>query len=490
MRSNITFQKMTFPFTEVRWIVLVAFIAISFRITNAQVAINTDNSAPNASAMLDVKATGLGFLAPRMTFAQRPAAPATGLLIYQTDVDPGFYYYDGAAWQKVGRASSDYWQPNGSDIYFNAGKVSIGVTAAESHGLYTQNYVFGKGAVRGTDQSGTDIYAEGMLGVLTPDDLGAPVSVYNAGVLGIKPNNGANGAAVYGWNNDDNALNYGGLFATDGLGTTANYGLYSTASNAPENFAGYFKGRVKVEANSTGNDYPSPVLSSSVTHTDFYDSYALEGTSIPQPGYGFGLYATGGYRGVFGYGDGSTYTGSVIGVYGYCTGTAGTRYGVYGYGYNSGGSAIGVYGYASGTTTSWAGYFAGSTYVSTDLRIATTSAATGYVLSVNGKIACEEVLVQDAASWPDYVFDDNYSLMSLEDLEKSIEKNNHLPGLPSAGTVEEEGFELSVMQKKVLEKVEELTLYTIQQDKQIKALQQEMENLKKENASLKKAIRK
>jgi cell division protein FtsB len=78
--------------------------------------------------------------------------------------------------------------------------------------------------------------------------------------------------------------------------------------------------------------------------------------------------------------------------------------------------------------------------------------------------------------------------MSLDDLEKNIEKNNHLPGLPSAATVEEQGFELADMQKRVLEKVEELTLYTIEQNKQIKALQQEMEILKKENKDLKKAV--
>lgn len=489
MKSKCTISRFRVPFSGRKWLMILVVFAMSTGIAYSQVAINNDNSAPNASAMLDVKATGLGFLAPRMAFALRPAAPATGLLIYQTDVDPGFYYYDGAAWQKVGRASSDFWLLNGSDIYYNAGRVAIGGNTSEAHGLYVQNYNYGKGAVRGTDQNGANIYAEGMLGVLTPNDIGFPISIYNAGVMGIKPNNGANGGAVAGWNNDDNDLNYGGVFATDGLGAIANYGIYSSAGNSTgNNYAGYFKGRVEVEANSAGSDYFSPALSSRITHNLSYDSYAIEGTSVPTPGYGFGLYATGGYRGVFGFGDGTDYVGSVIGVYGYCSGSAGTRYGVYGYGYNSGGSAIGVYGYASGTSASWAGYFSGSTYISTDLRVATTTAATGYAVSVNGKIACEEVLVQDAASWPDYVFDEKYNLMSLEDLERSINKNNHLPGLPSAETVKENGFELADMQKRILEKVEELTLYTIEQDKQIKNLQQEMENLKKENASLKKAV--
>ena len=74
----------------------------------AQVAINTDNSAADASAMLDIKNTGKGMLIPRMTQVQRDAisSPAGGLMIYQTDATPGFYFNAGTAispvWQVVG----------------------------------------------------------------------------------------------------------------------------------------------------------------------------------------------------------------------------------------------------------------------------------------------------------------------------------------------------------------------------------------------------
>ena len=117
--------------------------------------------------------------------------------------------------------------------------------------------------------------------------------------------------------------------------------------------------------------------------------------------------------------------------------------------------------------------------------IGTTTAATGYALSVNGKAVCTEVLVDALADWPDYVFSDNYDLMSLQELEKSIKENNHLPGIPSAAEVEENGILLGDMQTKLLKKVEELTLYTIEQDKQIAELQKNFEELK--NANLKKS---
>jgi hypothetical protein len=180
--------------------------------------------------------------------------------------------------------------------------------------------------------------------------------------------------------------------------------------------------------------------------------------------------------GVRGQAEAGAYTGSSYGVYGSATGTAGTR--------------IGVYGNASGGTTNWAGYFSGDAYVSSDLRIGTTTQATGYSLSVNGKVACEEVLVEDLVNWPDYVFNDDYKLMSIEELEQSIQQNNHLPGLPSAAEIEENGLMLGDMQKRLMEKVEELTLYTIQQGKMINELLHKMENLEKENADLRESISK
>ncbi|WP_375561489.1 hypothetical protein ACE193_02725 [Bernardetia sp. OM2101] len=70
------------------------------------VAINEDNSSANASAILDIKSTTKGMLAPRMSAAQKTAisSPATGLLIYQTDGTAGFYYYNGSVWTFINAA--------------------------------------------------------------------------------------------------------------------------------------------------------------------------------------------------------------------------------------------------------------------------------------------------------------------------------------------------------------------------------------------------
>jgi uncharacterized protein (TIGR02145 family) len=89
-------------------ILLTLFVVIFTCSLTAQVAINTDGSSANPSAMLDVKSGTSGILIPRMTRAQRLAisGPATGLMIYQNNYSEGFWYYDGDAWQKVANATN------------------------------------------------------------------------------------------------------------------------------------------------------------------------------------------------------------------------------------------------------------------------------------------------------------------------------------------------------------------------------------------------
>lgn len=112
---------------------LLALIIISAFFAQGQVAITTDGSSADASAMLDVKSTNKGLLVPRLTMAQRDgiASPATGLIIYQTDNTVGFYYYNGSSWERLiteseSGADGD-WTISGNNIYSSvSGNVGIG----------------------------------------------------------------------------------------------------------------------------------------------------------------------------------------------------------------------------------------------------------------------------------------------------------------------------------------------------------------------------
>ena len=90
-------------------------------------------------------------------------------------------------------------------------------------------------------------------------------------------------------------------------------------------------------------------------------------------------------------------------------------------------------------------------------------------LSVNGWVVAKKVMVQ-TSSWADKVFSENYSLTKLSDLETFIKQHKHLPEIPSEVEVKEKGIDVGEMNKLLLQKVEELTLYLIEQQKQIDAL--------------------
>ncbi|MEQ1553543.1 MAG: hypothetical protein ABL929_05155 [Ferruginibacter sp.] len=117
-------------------------------------------------------------------------------------------------------------------------------------------------------------------------------------------------------------------------------------------------------------------------------------------------------------------------------------------------------------------------HVGGNMMIGAGSPATGYLVSINGKMICEELKVQLDGAWPDYVFDKKYKLQSIDDLELFIKRDKHLPGIPSAEQVKIEGVEVGDMQKRLLEKIEELTLYLIEINKENKDLRKEVEALK------------
>ncbi len=106
----------------------------------------------------------------------------------------------------------------------------------------------------------------------------------------------------------------------------------------------------------------------------------------------------------------------------------------------------------------------------------------GWKLAVNGKIRAKEIKVE--TGWSDFVFFDDYKLPTLQEVENHIKENGHLKDIPSAKEVEEDGIFLGELNSKLLQKIEELTLYTIQQEKKIKKQTQKIENLESLNEKL------
>lgn len=305
--------------------------------------------------------------------------------------------------------------------------------------------------------------------------------------------------------------NSGDRFVIDNSG---NVGIGTTAPTVPFD--------VQTSGTSTIFKVTKPWTGSGTTNfnlAEFNNNYNF--------GYGTALVGTGGQTGVKGNAFNGDQTG--YGLYGYAFGGTGTSYGVYGTA-GSSGSAYGVYGTTTSGANRWAGYFDGKVqvvngtdaalgsggfiingsttstnlvmdnneimarnngaastlylnndggnvnmcYAGGNVRIgASDAAATGYLLAVDGKVICEELKVQLSDSWPDYVFGEDHDLLNLYELEKSIQENQHLPGVPSAKEIETNGLEVGEMQKIMMEKIEELTLYIIELQHQIDALQAE-----------------
>lgn len=114
----------------------------------------------------------------------------------------------------------------------------------------------------------------------------------------------------------------------------------------------------------------------------------------------------------------------------------------------------------------------GDVSINSRLRIGSlkpTSPYANYKLSVDGDIIAKRCVIQ-VSNWADYIFADNYSLPSLDDVETYVKEKKHLPGVPSEAEIKEKGVDMGEMNKILMQKVEELTLYIIDLKKEINAL--------------------
>ncbi|WP_348736886.1 hypothetical protein [Tenacibaculum sp. 190524A02b] len=124
--------------------------------------------------------------------------------------------------------------------------------------------------------------------------------------------------------------------------------------------------------------------------------------------------------------------------------------------------------------------------INTDGRIGIGTINTGkHRLAVEGSIGAREIKVEAFPNWSDFVFEEEYKLPTLKEVENHISKKGHLKDIPSAKEVKENGFFLGEMDAKLLQKIEELTLYTINQEKQLQSQNNKIKQLEKENTQLK-----
>lgn len=144
-------------------------------------------------------------------------------------------------------------------------------------------------------------------------------------------------------------------------------------------------------------------------------------------------------------------------------------------------SEIDPYVNPNGLTKSGSAFFHGgnTNYFNGAVSIGTKDPK-GYKLAVAGNMIAESVKVKLQGSWPDYVFSDDYKLPTLQETEKHIKEKGHLEGIPSAGEVKTNGIDLGEMNAKLLQKIEEITLYLIEIKKENRDMKSQILKLEKQ----------
>jgi hypothetical protein len=229
-------------------VIFVLFIGLSAKAQNIGIGTNS----PHASAQLDITAANKGLLIPRMALANRPASPATGLLIYQTNSTPGFYYYNGSSWVMLnfqlpytGSTSAN----NALNITSTEGNAIVGASTAASGvwygGQFSSSSSEGYGVsgvvthttgnTRGglfTSYSGLGVGAYGQNLSLTGSAIGIQGETYSTegmGVVGSALAATGNTRAVFGANYSSDGVGVAGYaFATTGLNFGVSGGTNST----------------------------------------------------------------------------------------------------------------------------------------------------------------------------------------------------------------------------------------------------------------------
>lgn len=347
------------------YLIATLFVSVTAFAQKDNVGIGT--TKPDQSAALEISSSNKGLLTPRMSLQQRSSIqnPAIGLIVYQTDLLSGFYFFDGKEWKSMTSetnansiADANNWGLGGNTL---SGGEYVGTTN-------DMPLIFRINTVNNTQ------YNEKMR--LTSVGLG----------IGVAPTE---------------ALHVGGNILSTGF-ITGN--LVNASART------YIKGK---------------------DGAGFH--WFASSPTVPEP------------------------NNIMMGI-------------------------------RSDPTTSFVtdlflspgGNFALSIANTGKVRVGDITTPGDYNLFVKGGIMTEKikVAVLNSADWADYVFEDDYKVLSLEQVEKFIKENKHLPNVPSTAEVLANGVDVAKTDAKLLEKIEELTLYMIALNKEIKAIKEENNNLK------------
>lgn len=402
------------------------------------VGIGTVN--PNQSAVLDLHSSSKGFLMPRMSSVQRNSIlnPALGLIIYQTDSNSGFYFYNGNEWRALNEQSSLAADPNDWTMFGNSSTVP------------------------GTNFIGTTDYVPFMIKTGNEPSAYIDPNTSRKTFLGFR----SGFSNILGSGADNTAIGYQALQAT----TTGSYnmaiGNYSLLNNIQgDNNVGL--GVQTLQNNVDGIANMAIGINALRQNISGSNNIAI-GREAGYSSTGSFNVSIGAQAGFSNTGNSSVFIGNLAGY----SETSGNKL----YISNSSTTMPLVYGDFSAKYVTIGD-------VTPALRTQGTATG-GYNLLVKGGILTEKVKVALAAAgtdWADYVFEPEYKskMMSLEDVEKFTMKNKHLPNVPSAEEMVKIGLDVSQTSKMFMEKIEELTLYMIELNKEVKALKAENELLKK-----------